>query len=253
MKVKSIAFIRLMIFLLLIAIVIIDTFIINHLQKKINQITIVTSDGDSLVAISPKALKKQTVLLTPKFVDEFSKYKSPFNDGLTFSELLEKYVHNSWSDLYGALRGSKKCRRVHEGIDLFVPENTPVYPLGDYGIVTDAEDNPHFMLTTKCKRENGESDTTEVEYGKIVRILYPEGIESLYAHLNEVYVKTGQTVSANTKVGLTGRTGNIRRSGKASHLHLELRDEQNRSFNPKHRLFFRRTSVKNFLKYLKFK
>lgn len=251
MKVRTIAFIRFLIVLLLLLLVVIDTLIINHLQKKLDQITILTTENDSLIAVSPKALKEKTVLLTPDFIDKFSKYKSPFNDGLTFSQLLEKYVRNRWADLYGAPRGTKKCRRKHEGIDLFVPENTPVYPIADYGIVMQAEDNPHFLIETECKRENGVIDTVKVEYGKIVRILYPEGIETLYAHLNKIFVKTGETVTGSTKVGLTGLTGNIRRSGKPSHLHLELRDAENKTFNPKHRLFFHQGSVKNFLKNLK--
>ncbi|OQX70966.1 MAG: hypothetical protein B6D62_03065 [Candidatus Cloacimonas sp. 4484_275] len=189
MKVRTIAFIRFLIVLLLLLLVVIDTLIINHLQKKLDQITILTTENDSL--------------------------------------------------------------RKHEGIDLFVPENTPVYPIADYGIVMQAEDNPHFLIETECKRENGVIDTVKVEYGKIVRILYPEGIETLYAHLNKIFVKTGETVTGSTKVGLTGLTGNIRRSGKPSHLHLELRDAENKTFNPKHRLFFHQGSVKNFLKNLK--
>jgi len=90
----------------------------------------------------------------------------------------------------------------------------------------------------------------KIEYGKTIRILYPEGIESIYTHLNEVFVELNQTVDRNTVVGLTGLTGNIRNSGKPSHLHLELRDSENRSFDPRNRLRFEQNSAANFIKHI---
>ncbi len=234
-------------------IVITQTVIIKVMQNKMKKIRIITFENNSLKIVSPYHLKRESYLFTTRFYDRLSKYSSPFNDGLTFKELTKKYIRNRWTDYYGAKRGYKKCRRKHEGIDLFVPENTPVYPLADFGIVTFATDNPHFMYKVACKRENGNIDSVKVEYGKVVRIVYPEGIESVYAHLNEVYVKTGDLVGKDTKVGLTGVTGNLKRSGKPSHLHLELRDYKNRSFNPLERVNFDKTKVENFLKYIKLK
>lgn len=248
---KKSSLIKIAIVIILIMIVIIDSFVIGHLQKKLDQITIVSYDADSLITYSPKSYKEPVILVTSDFIEKFSRYKSPFNDGLSFKELIKKYLHNAWSDHYGSPRGYKECRRIHEGIDLFVPENTPVFPLSDYGIVTEASDNPHYLVDTECTKPDGTIDTVQVEYGKTVRILYPEGIESIYTHLNEVFVSTGMEVNGNTKIGLTGRTGNIRNSGKASHLHLELRGPDNRTFDPRHRLHFEQGSIKNFIKHLK--
>ena len=163
----------------------------------------------------------------------------------------DRYISNRWADHYGASRGTREKKRIHEGIDLYVPENTPVYPLADYGIVTEVSDNPHFLMEAEYTKPDGTKGTMKIEYGKTVRILYPEGIESIYTHLNEVYVETGQEVYGNTIVGITGLTGNIRNSGKASHLHLELRDENNKSFDPRHRLRFKQGSFKFFLEHLK--
>ena len=251
MKIKTSVIIRLLIALVLVTIIFIDTIIIRQLNKKIENITILTYDSDSLVAFTPKSNNKPIIVVTPNFIDKYTKYHSPFNDGLTFNELMKKYIRNSWADQYGTPRGNKKHRRIHEGIDLYVPENTPVYPLADYGIVTEVSDNPHYLIQVESTNPKGEIDSVKVEYGKIVRILYPEGIVSVYAHLSEVFVELGQEVNRNTKVGLTGRTGNIRNSGKPSHLHMELRYDNNKSFDPRYRLRFKGSSIKHFLEFLK--
>jgi len=250
MRLKVSVLIKVLIITLLVVIVIIDSFIISYLRKKIDNITIVAFDSDTLIAVSPKSIKGNLIVFTPRFVDESSKLKSPFNDGLSLQELIKKYIRNSWADHYGTLRGTKKRRRIHEGIDLYVPENTPVFPLAKYGIVTEVSDNPHYMVQVECKDQNGEIDSVKIEYGKVVRILYPEGIESVYAHLNEVSVSLGQIVNGNTKVGLTGLTGNIRNSGKPSHLHLELRNSENRSFDPRYRLHNNNVNYEHFLNFL---
>ena len=243
--------IKIVIFILIVIGFIINFSVISHLQKKLDYLTILTCEGDSLVIISPKSIKEPTVLLTPKMLDSFNKYSSPFNDGLNLDELIQKYIRNRWTDHYGAVRGTAEKLRIHEGIDLFVPENTPVYPITGYGIITEVSDNPHYLVKVQYKHKDGRIDTTKIEYGKTVRILYPEGIETVYVHLNEVYVTLGQEVNANTKVGLTGKTGNLMRSNKPSHLHMELRDLNNKSFDPRLKLKFNNQSYEFFLKHLK--
>jgi murein DD-endopeptidase MepM/ murein hydrolase activator NlpD len=250
MKSETKLMIKFGVFLLMLIIIIIDFFVIRYLQKKIDNLTIITYQDSMLVKISPKAIEKPTILVTQQFVDEFNHYKSPFNDGRSFQELIEKYIRNRWADHYGCLRGTAEKRRIHEGIDLFVPENTPVYPLSGYGIVTEVSDNPHYLVEVDYKTKDGSIRQTKIEYGKTVRILYPEGIASIYTHLNEVYVQVGQEVTGDTMVGLTGLTGNIRNSGKPSHLHLELRDKNNKSFDPRHRLHYNQGSLEFFLEHL---
>ena len=239
--------IKLIIAAILILIVVIDTIIISRLQKKIENLTILTYESDSLMVVNPGSFREPKVLVTTEFIEKFSKYESPFNDSLSFSELIDKYIRNKWADHYGAGRGTREKKRIHEGIDLFVPENTPLYPLADYGIVTEVSDNPHYLVEVEYTKPNGDIGSSKIEYGKTVRIMYPEGIESIYTHLNEVYVTLGQRVSRKTKVALTGLTGNIRNSGKPSHLHLELRDKNNKSFDPRRRLHFTQGSINNFI------
>ncbi|MCK4956338.1 MAG: M23 family metallopeptidase [Candidatus Cloacimonetes bacterium] len=235
---------------ILVLIVITDFFIIKHLNKKLDNIIIITQQDNTPVFLPAKKIKEKTVLVTSDFVDTFNNYKSPFNDGLSFNELLKKYIRNRSQDHYGCKRGTSRCRRIHEGLDLFIAIDSPVYPLANYGIVTEVSDNPHFFVEVGCVKTGGIQDSMKVEYGKTVRILYPEGIESIYTHLNEVYVELGQEVNGDTKVGTTGRTGNVQRSSKPSHLHLELRDANNHSFDPRDRLRFNQGSLSNFLKYL---
>jgi len=224
----------------------------DRMERLINSIAILDVKGDSLVARQITAQEDSLILLTPEFTKYFAGYTSPFKDGFDFRTLIAKYVRDITQDMYGAPRRTGEFKRIHEGIDLFVPENTPVYPLQNYGIVTEISNDEHYMLNS-LSQENGVTDTVKIEYGKIVRIIYPEGIESLYAHLNEVYVKVGQVVDYNTKVALTGYTGNIKNSGKPSHLHLELRDRDNASFDPTQRLHYNKQDYNHFIKKLKFR
>ncbi len=55
-------------------------------------------------------------------------------------------------------------------------------------------------------------------YGKVVEIDHGNGFKTKYAHMNAIYVKTGQTVAQGTAVGEVGSTG--RSTGP--HLHYEV-------------------------------
>lgn len=55
-------------------------------------------------------------------------------------------------------------------------------------------------------------------YGRHVYVTHYDGYVSLYAHLSQVSVSAGQTVTINTQIGVEGATGNA----SGSHLHLEL-------------------------------
>jgi murein DD-endopeptidase MepM/ murein hydrolase activator NlpD len=57
------------------------------------------------------------------------------------------------------------------------------------------------------------------DYGNVVVVRHPNGLETLYAHLSKLKVKEGDRVEAGDIVGLGGNTG--RSTG--SHLHFEAR------------------------------
>lgn len=56
-------------------------------------------------------------------------------------------------------------------------------------------------------------------YGKVVIVRHYNGLETLYAHLASIKVKTGQFIKAGDLIGLAGSTGN----SEGSHLHFEIR------------------------------
>jgi murein DD-endopeptidase MepM/ murein hydrolase activator NlpD len=90
--------------------------------------------------------------------------------------------------------------RMHSGTDFAGPRGTPIHVTAD-GVVK------------KAGWHSG--------YGKTVIVQHAFGIETLYAHLNEIRVREGQTVSRGDRIGDMGTTG--RSTGV--HLHYEVRVE----------------------------
>lgn len=103
------------------------------------------------------------------------------------------------SDAYGwrthPISGGEE---FHKGVDLACAEGTPVLAAMD-GVVISA------------KRSQS--------YGNCLRIAHSGGWETLYAHLQYLYVRTGEVVRAGQCVGTAGQTG--RATG--AHLHFELK------------------------------
>ena len=87
--------------------------------------------------------------------------------------------------------------RYHYGIDIDLDTGDPVYATFE-GIV----------------RLAGPSSS----YGNYVIISHPNGLETLYAHLSAIHVKTGQYLQAGDKLGLGGSTG----WSTGPHLHFEI-------------------------------
>ncbi len=85
----------------------------------------------------------------------------------------------------------------HTGIDISLPEETPVYACAD-GVVVEAETDP----------EGG--------YGVYLMIDHGGGLATLYAHNQENLVSEGDRVAAGQQISLSGNTGN----STGPHLHL---------------------------------
>lgn len=92
-----------------------------------------------------------------------------------------------------------KFGRMHKGIDLAIKSNDTIYAAFD----------------GKVRLTNYEAKG----YGKYVIIRHPNGLETVYGHLNKHLVKPDQVVKAGDPIGLGGSTG--RSTGP--HLHFETR------------------------------
>ncbi|MGD9893878.1 MAG: peptidoglycan DD-metalloendopeptidase family protein [Dehalococcoidia bacterium] len=89
----------------------------------------------------------------------------------------------------------------HPGIDI------DQYPVGGNPIVAAAAGKVTFAGGNPC-----------CSYGLYVTIEHDGGVETLYAHMQSVEVREGQTVAQGQTLGLSGNTG--RSTG--AHLHFEL-------------------------------
>lgn len=89
--------------------------------------------------------------------------------------------------------------RLHDGIDILAPEGTKVRAAA-YGVVIYAGDGMKG-------------------YGNAVVIDHGEEVTTLYAHLREIRLQSGDAVAAGEPIGTVGTTGNA----TTPHLHFELR------------------------------
>lgn len=87
--------------------------------------------------------------------------------------------------------------QFHQGVDLACAQGTPVLA-AQAGVVVQAR--------------------RSASYGNHLRIRHPGGWESLYAHLQYLYVRPGEVVAQGQRLGTAGQTG--RATGP--HLHFEL-------------------------------
>lgn len=85
----------------------------------------------------------------------------------------------------------------HKGVDIGAEKGTPVYSAKE-GYVAEAS-------------ENG-------DYGNCVQVIHPDGLLTLYAHLDSISVKKGDNVTIKTRLGTVGSTGD----STGPHLHFEI-------------------------------
>ena len=86
---------------------------------------------------------------------------------------------------------------LHRGVDLAVPEGTPVRTMAP-GTVRFAG--------------------TQTGYGTVVWVDHGSSVLTVYAHLSELRVKAGDRLGGRDVLGLSGRTGDA----TAPHLHFEV-------------------------------
>jgi len=102
----------------------------------------------------------------------------------------------------GFFGSSRNGNRMHQGIDLYAPIDTPVLAVRS-GIVTAA------------KKSRG--------MGNYVIIRHSFNISSIYGHLSQILVTKNQIVRQGHIIGTVGKTGNAKSPGIQPHLHFEIR------------------------------
>ena len=107
------------------------------------------------------------------------------------------YVHPVSGHIVNSDFGWRRYRE-HLGIDLELETGDPVYAAFP-GMVRIAQYSS--------------------SYGKVIVIRHQNGLETFYAHLNDIEVADGQWVQAGQTIGLGGNTGH----SYGSHLHFEVR------------------------------
>lgn len=105
-------------------------------------------------------------------------------------------VNGSISSRFGSRSASRSS--LHTGLDISAPLGTGIRP-ASAGTVTYAG--------------------YKGSYGNLIIISHGNGIETYYAHCNELYVGVGATVDPSTTIAAVGSTGN----STGPHLHLEIR------------------------------
>lgn len=103
----------------------------------------------------------------------------------------------------------------HRGID--------IAPTGDRSVHSHSEGYVVGIVSN-----HNYTDKTGNSYGNYIKIKHPNGMYTLYAHLNKVYVTLGQEVNQGEVIGEAGMTG--RATG--IHLHFEVFNENNEKINP---------------------
>lgn len=96
----------------------------------------------------------------------------------------------------------------HSGIDLAMPEGTPLRAIGE-GVIDKVF-------------------TGEGLIGKGLSIKFQDGTRAIYGHMKDVNVKVGQNIHAGDFIGLSGNTGN----STGAHLHFGLKSSDGNVIDP---------------------
>ena len=99
-----------------------------------------------------------------------------------------------------------KTKRFHSGVDFGAAKGVPIYSIQN-GTVLRAG--------------------TARGYGNYIVIDHGNGIKSAYAHMNEMFIKKGQSIKKGDKIGSVGMTG----TATGNHLHFEI-ISNNKKTNP---------------------
>ncbi len=154
--------------------------------------TLVTNEPLPVVTLS--SLPQPDILRDPSRPEFYADQLScPFGDHPAMGT--GKFI---WPSQYQALSGADYTA-AHPGMDFSTPMDAIIYA-SDSGVVIFA-------------------GYTGVGYGNVILIDHRNGYKTLYAHLDQVSVRCGDSVAQGKVIGLSGKSGNA----TGPHLHFEVR------------------------------
>ncbi len=123
------------------------------------------------------------------------------------SRILNSYSQSAPSGFLIRPTSGRRSQGIHghNGVDIAGPQGTPIVAAASGRVII-----------AKNSGYNG-------GYGKLIIMIHDNGIQTVYAHLRDVYVSSGQSIPQGTVIGEMGNTG--RSTG--SHLHFEVRGAKN--------------------------
>ncbi len=143
------------------------------------------------------------------FLDEIRLFEQMHQDQVQTTPAVSPLRSDSFvlTSPYGGRRNPfTKSNEFHNGIDLAATSGTPVYAAAD-GLVTFAG------------RYSARQSVSWWRLGNVVALRNGERFVTLYGHLSEIKVKSGQRVSQGDRLGSVGSTG----WSTSPHLHYEVR------------------------------
>ena len=110
------------------------------------------------------------------------------------------------SDMFHAKRskGGRQGVRLHEGVDVATPNNTPIY-------------SPWTGVITQSGWNGG--------YGRMIEVKTPDGLRLRIAHLLRRTVNEGDVIEAGQEIGFSGNSD-------GPHAHIEVIDQYGNPVNP---------------------
>ncbi len=158
------------------------------------------------------------VLIIPDGVGDFSQSgQTSASNGKTPQALASSSRYSKLQDLKGffmkPIANARRSRGIHgtNGVDLVNSDaagsscGRPIFAAAE-----------GTVILAKSFQWNG-------GYGNYVIISHPHNTQTLYAHMQKVFVAVGQAVTQGQQIGLIGSTGN----STGCHLHFEVRGAQN--------------------------
>lgn len=160
-----------------------DLQVIENYTENIDEVAIET------VQVAQAQVEEKVAAL----IEEDEKSKKPSVNGILLAVVPVQGQVTSRFGVVSSIRSG-----AHTGTDICCAKGTPIKAVAS-GTVIFAE-------------RNG-------SYGNLIKISHGNGVETWYAHCNELYGTVGQEVEAGDVIAAVGSTGN----STGNHLHLEIR------------------------------